>query len=120
MLARAQEIDPAVWRDRNVVTSVWMVLVRAKLVKYAGQCSAWPHQFGRAASAGRGRSAAGSCGSWRARARGIDLVLLGRPCADQMGEKADLMAGIIQFISADSLIELLLFLQHGTLSRSCY
>jgi hypothetical protein len=31
-----------------------------------------------------------------------------------MGEKADLMAGIIQFVSADVLIELLLFLLHGT------
>ena len=39
---------------------------------------------------------------------------------DQMVEKADLMAGIIQFISADLLIELLLLLQHGTLFICCY
>ena len=45
------------------------------------------------------------------------LAVLG---TDQMVEKADLMAGIIQFISADSLIELLLFLQRGTLFECCY
>jgi hypothetical protein len=37
-----------------------------------------------------------------------------------MVEKADLMAGIIQFIGADLLIKLLLFFQHGTLFKCCY
>jgi hypothetical protein len=37
-----------------------------------------------------------------------------------MGEEADLMAGIIQFVSADALIELWLFLQHGALFRCRY